>query len=144
MKNVTIAKMIANSNIDARVIRGVIRQFGGFDSFKESARDIARYGAASGWAGFTYHRDTVPFGKRHKAALLDRCKEFAQDCYGADATVFQVIAGFGCVSLTAEEVAEAIYNPRSDNQTEVFNALAWYALEEVARLYDDLSEENGN
>lgn len=51
-----------------------------------------------------------------------------------------MIAGFNCIDLTAEEVAEAIYNGKSEDRTTVFNALAWYALEEVCRGYVDAVE----
>lgn len=38
------------------------------------------------------------------------------------------------------EAAEAIHNPRSEDATNVLNALAWFALEEVSRSYSDMSE----
>jgi len=53
-----------------------------------------------------------------------------------------MISSFNCVNETPEEVAEAIYNSDSDNQTQVLNALAWFAGEEVCRSYSDLIEEN--
>jgi hypothetical protein len=50
--------------------------------------------------------------------------------------MLEMIAGFNCLKadkLTLDDVAQAIYTGKGDNATSVRNALAWYALEEVAR-----------
>lgn len=135
----TIKNFAASSNIPASLIRAVIRQVGGFDSFKELARDVVDHGANAGVSGFVYYSDTVPFTKRNKAILLEFAENEAQS-FGENA--FSMIASFRCIDLTAPEVAEALYNARSENRTEVFNALAWYALEEICRSYVDMLEND--
>ena len=48
-------------------------------------------------------------------------------------------AGFGCLDETEDdEVARALYAGRGDAVTGIYNALAWYMLEEVCRSYVDL------
>lgn len=133
----TLKAFTAETNVPASVVRAVVRQVGGWDNFKELAGDVARHGANCGFSGFIYHSDTVPFAKRIKADLLDFCAEQARE-FGNDGAA-SFIAGFNCVDLNADEVAQALYKRSDDNQTEVFNALAWYALEETARSYDDLT-----
>lgn len=136
MKKTTLAAFVAHSHIDATLIRSTVKQFGGWDSFKESAQDIANNGAAAGWAGFTYYTDTVPFAKRNKKAILAYAENMAQEL--GESGAVQCIAGFQCLKhYRQDEIAEGLYNPRSEAKTDIFNALAWFALEEVALAYAD-------
>lgn len=134
----TLSKLIEQTNIPAKLVRATVRQSGGWESFTEHAADITNHGADGGFNGFFYYAETVPFAKRNKRPLLEYAAEMARDL--GEPSSMTLIASFHCVDLTPEEVAEAIYNPRSDNKTEVFNALAWFALEEVARAYCDALE----
>lgn len=133
----TIKAFAEQSNIPASLIRAVIRQCGGFESFKEMAGDIARHGADSGFHGFIYYTDTVKFTKNNKAAILEYTKEQSRDL---GTSSIEMIASFNCLKWTVEETAEALYNSRSEDRTTLYNALAWYALEEVARAYCDILE----
>jgi len=122
------------------LIRSVVRQIGGWDEFKERAPDVAAYGADGGFSGFIYYADTVPFAKRNKAIILEYAESMAGDI-GADGGALGLIAGFNCLSdLTALDVASAIYKRNDDNAQQVFNALAWFAVEEVSRSYVGLME----
>lgn len=108
--------------------RAVIRQIGERDSLE----DVARHGADGGYAGFTYYSDTVEFTKRHKAEILERLKEDASE-YGSEG-IISMLAGFSCLNgMTQEEIADGLYNPKSEDRTTIYNALAWYAAEEIAR-----------
>ena len=130
-------QFISKSHISEKLIRAVVRQSGGWDSFKEMAEDITNHGVDGGFHGWIYHSDTVPFAQRNKAVIMAMAQELANDL-GEE--VLSMIAGFNCLKISANEVAEALYNPRSDNKTQVFNALAWFASEEVARSYCDTNE----
>lgn len=135
-KHLTLSSFITCSHIDASLIRSVVRQFGGWKEFSHMADDVAMNGADAGWAGFTYHSDTVPFAQRNKKAIMAECESMAQEMGESGALAF--IAGFRCLKgYSQSEIADGLYNPRSDNKTQVYNALAWYALELVARSYDD-------
>lgn len=133
----TIKAFTASSNIPATLIRAVIRQVGGFESFKEMAQDVSSHGADGGFHGFIYHTDTVKFTKNNKATILEYA---ASEAHTFGQTMIGMIAGFNCLKYTEVEAAEALYNSRSENRTEMYNALAWYALEEVSRSYCDIME----
>ena len=137
----TLKSFVAATHINAKLVRSVVRQIGGWDSFKESAQDITNHGAAGGFAGFTYYDDTEAFTKRNKKTILGYATQLTNDI-GQGVVEIDLIAGFSCLPLTACQVGEAIFNPRSEYRTEVFNALAWFALEEVARAYADFTHEN--
>lgn len=127
-------QFISKSHINAKIIRAVMRQSGGWDSFTEMAEDITNHGVDGGFHGWIYHADTVPFAKRNKAAIMEMAQQMADDL---GEPLYRMIGGFNCLKMAEGEVAEAIHNPRSDNLTQVFNALAWFAAEEVARSYCD-------
>lgn len=98
----------------------------------ESTPDIVNHGVSGGFAGFTYYADTVKFTAKHKADILARLKDDA-DSYGNDG-VLSMLASFGCFKgMTQEQIADGLYNPRSDERQNAFNGLAWYAAEEIAR-----------
>ena len=139
----TLKKLIESSNIPAPLIRAVVRQLGGWDSFTASAPDIANHGIDGGFHGFIYYVDTVAFAKRHRASIQTMAKEQASD-FGS--SVIEMIQNFGCFrndKPTESEICTALYGGRSEDGTRnVLNALAWYAGEEVARAYQDLTENN--
>lgn len=136
----TLKAFVENTKLSATLVRAVVRQIGGWDSFKEDAQDIANNGADAGWVGFTYYSDTLKFTKRHKQELLCRANVMAQEL--GESSGFTLIAGFNCLkSYSADEVFDAFVNPHSEARTDVFNALAWFALEEVSRAYADLAEQ---
>lgn len=135
----TLSQFIEQSHIDASLIRAVVRQCGGWDSFKEIASDVANHGASGGFHGFIFYTDTVAFSSRNKSSILDYAREMARDLgeHGA----YSLIAGFNCLQgETSDSVADAINNARDDGRTNVMNALAWFALEEVCRAYTDAIE----
>ena len=67
---ITIQKMIDSSDIAPKLIRAVIAQSGGWESFKECARDLSRQ-ADAGFHGWIYYTDTVKFTQRNKDNILD-------------------------------------------------------------------------
>ena len=52
------------------------------------------------------------------------------------------MCSFSCFKGDCEdEILDGYYNPKSDNRTQVYNALAWFALEAVCQGYIDLIED---
>lgn len=110
----------------------VLNQLGGIDDeLPGTLEDIASHSADAGWVGFTYYSDTLAFFKANKRAIMKRLEEDA-DNFGQD--VLEMVARFGCLKdlhLAPYEISEAM-NGRGGDAEFVQNALAWYALEEIA------------
>jgi len=138
----TQAKLIKSSNIPASLIRAVVRQLGGWDSFTEKAADITNHGINGGFSGFIYYTDTEKFAKANKDAILELASSQAQE-RGFDSTL-AMIRGFGCFkgdTLTDCEIMNALCKGRNPKDgPNILNGLAWYAGEEVARAYCDMME----
>lgn len=138
----TQAAFIAASHLNASLIRAVVRQFGGWESFCSSAPDVTAHGIDGGFTGFIYNKDTEAFAKRNRALIAEMASEQASD-FGSG--VIEMIRGFGCFRYgtkpTDEEIGSALYaGKQDDNSPNILNALAWYAGEEVCRSYTDLTE----
>jgi len=116
--------------------RAVMRQFGDSNSFYESVSDIANHGASVGVSGFIYYSDTVNFTKRNKDKIMQSLTELSCDI---GESIVSMLSHWQCLKGMSQcEIMEGLYNPKSDNKTCVYNALAWYALEEVANyLYNE-------
>lgn len=140
MQKLTLSQFITESGLPSSLVRSTVRQCGDWQTFKEIVQDVCNHGANAGFSGFIYYTDTVAFAKRNKKALLQLCKEQSEGFYGVLPGVCEFIADFNCVNLSREAIAIALYTGKGDNVTEVYNALAWYALEEVARRYCDILE----
>lgn len=139
----TLAALIESTGIPASLVRAVVRQLGGWQDFTSSAPDIASHGINGGFSGFIYYKDTIAFAKRNRADIASMAKEQASD-FGTDP--ISMIQGFNCFRNSkpdAASVSTALYGGRSQEDTDtVLNALAWYAGEEVARAYVDMTERD--
>lgn len=133
-----LSSLIESTNIPAELVRAVVRQMGGWNSFSESAPDITRHGIDGGFSGFIYNCDTESFARRNRTAIATMAEDQASD-FGTSAT--EMIQGFGCFrndKPTESEIGLALYvGKNKDDGANVLNALAWYAGEEVARAYCD-------
>ena len=139
----SLAEFCEASHLSTPLIRATVRQFGGWESFKESAPDVCQHGIDGGFHGFIYNKDTEAFARRNRAEIAKMAGEQADD-FGTG--VHEMIRGFGCFrgqKLTDEEIGSALYAGKDvEGGASVLNALAWYAGEEVARAFCDLTADN--
>lgn len=133
----TTAQVIRDSGIPGRLVRAVIRQLGG----KDPLEDICQHGIDSGFHGFIYYSDTIAFFKRNRREISELVRQQAED-FGASPVDF--VASFRCLDPKdkdpekMDEIGRCLYGGRiGPNYTQVPNALAWYASEEVARAFCD-------
>lgn len=142
--NITLKSLCERANIPASLIRAVVRQAGGWKSFCEMAEDITRHGIDGGFSGFIYYSETEPFASRNKEAISELLSSQAQEM-GYDST-FTMIRGFGCFkgdTLSDVELMNALCRGRNPKDgPNILNGLAWYAVEEVAREYCRLTNQD--
>ena len=121
----------------------VLRQLGGGRDAVETAIDAGEHGADAGWSGFTYYRDTKRFAKRHRAAIVQTMQDMASNL---GEQPIELVKGFRCLKGLEdadEAIAIALYGGKARSQEVqdsvdlVYNALAWFALEEVGRAIVD-------
>ena len=131
------------ANTNPKLTSAVIRQFGGWEDFKEKAPDVASHGIDGGFCGFDSYDVTVSFSKKHKKLIIENIAQFANE-FGE--SFVKVIADFNCLKntgITEKDVVMTLMSPWSCEDytvVQVYNALAWYAGETVAREYVDYLE----
>ena len=131
-----LSDFVKQSTVPAKLIRAVVRQVGCWEDFQQIAKDVVNLGGY-GYKGFIYYDDTVAFTKRNKRAILEFAAD--QDSEIESVGLVKFVAGFGCLDETEDdEVARALYAGRGDAVTGIYNALAWYMLDEVCYSYVDL------
>lgn len=116
-----------------RLTRAILRRLD-----RDQLEDVARHGADAGWPGFSYYHDTAAFYKAHKADILAMAQQEAEE-FGQD--MLTMIGNFRCLATgpdrktdyTPTEIGEALYSGRGEWANVIRNAMAWFALEEVAR-----------
>ena len=143
---VTIEQALASHSLAP----AVLRQLGGGRGAVQSAIEAGEHVADAGWPGFTYSADCLAFVRRNKAAIKAAIKDMAYDLGEEE---IQMIRGFGCLSTrnrtevkydcTSSEVGSVLYvdgSDAGDMASKIYDALAWFALEEVGRAIAALSE----
>lgn len=121
------------------LINAVINRIG-----MDSVEDVLRGGIDGGFHGFIYYKDTVAFYQRHKKDIIRMAREMADDI---GENLMEMIGGFNCLKYYdyksqkwtdaegQEAIGETIYGGKIDDM--VANALAWFAAEEVCRMFED-------
>jgi hypothetical protein len=128
--------------MNTKLIKAVIDQLGGE---RDYLQDIANHGIDGGYSGFIYYSDTIEFFKKNRKLILELVFEMAEE-FGQ--TPIEFVRGFNCLKNTFDNAAEAeaeisraLYGRIAEDDTQVPNALAWLAGEEVARYEVDREEE---
>jgi hypothetical protein len=118
-----------------KLINAVVSELGGTDSIA----DVNRGGADAGWPGFTYNSDTHKFAMKHRKDIVKMLEQMADDL-GED--VVKMVSGFGVFrrSPMDNEDKRELYKylgGGKNQQSTITNVMAWFALEEVCRMFED-------
>ena len=144
----TMKGFIDRSNLSAPLVRAVVKQSGGWDSFQKMARDVAAHGADAGFSGWIYYTETCDFYKKNKKEIIRLAKNIASEL-GMDGSArndfkdhLNFIKSFGCIrdlGISIDELVQGM-SGNGELQDQIQNCLSWFALEEVSRAYDNLND----
>lgn len=111
------------------------------EEFLDILRNVANspYGAAAGFSGFIYYSETVDFCMKNKEKIVKRLEEEAEEL--GENCAIDVVKGFHCFKddndITTGDIGKALYSEKKhDELLQIYNALSWYTLEEVAFYFD--------
>lgn len=127
------AQVIRENESYRTLINAVINRIG-----LESINDVINHGADCGFNGFIYYSDTHAFAMRYRKIIVRLLEEIA-DCMGEEVTT--MVKNFGVFrngNIDNEELKD-LYKYLGGGRPEqgrVTNVLAWFALEEVCRMFD--------
>jgi len=130
----SIKEVIKNKPDYRILINAVIRRIG-----KDSIKDVNNHGIDGGFHGFIYYNDTHKFAMRYRKYIIELLEEMA---YSLGEDVITLIKSFGVFKRNGIDKKELknLYRYLGDSKCEqdtVTNALAWFAAEEVCRMFDN-------
>ncbi len=97
----------------------------------EILSDVTNHGADAGFGQFVYYSDTCKFFDDNRIEILRSVADMAEQL-GEEPS--SMVKSFGCLNGDFDsEVDQVIMGIDCDDDVQVKNALAWYALEETAR-----------
>ena len=119
------------------LINGVINSLGDTDYIM----DIVNNGADAGWPGFTYYNDTHAFAMRYRKLIVKLLTEQADE-FGQE--VVEMVSKFGVFRKSPMDNDDkmALYQYLGGGKViagpgTITNLMAWYALEEVCRMFEE-------
>ena len=131
----TIKAFCKFSNINPDLIRAVIRQSGGWHSFQETAQDITKHGISGGFNGWIYYTETGDFYSKNQVEIV-KLVEYQMKEYDYQSAQ-EMINRFKSIDATISEIGHTLYGDKRHHDTQIANALAWFAAEAVVGEYDE-------
>jgi hypothetical protein len=136
MNSIKTKKQVLAENSEYKtLINAVYNRIG-----KESIQDVNNYGINGGYSGFIYYSETAKFYSRYRKLINKLVFEMAESL-GEEAQ--SMVLNFNCVNSdhdTRHDIASCLYGGKLSqlkDANHVPNALAWFAAEEVCRMFDN-------
>ncbi len=110
------------------------------DDLRCTLSDISNHGVDGGFHGFIYYTDTIKFFDDNRAVILEALAEFAEEL---GESVPDMVKSFRCLQISDSEnwdheIDQILMGLECKDDTQVKNALSWWAAEHVAyQLSDD-------
>lgn len=106
---------------------------------KESIMDVVNHGIDVGFNGFIYYSDTHAFAMRYRKIIVKMLEEIAESL-GED--VVAMVGSFGVFrnSKMDNDDKKDLYKYLGGakcEQSTITNLMAWFAAEEVCRMFDN-------
>ena len=128
-------KQVLQDNADYKtLINAVINRIG-----LDSVRDVNNHGINGGYSGFIWYSDTHKFAMRYRKLIVKLLEEQA-DSLGED--VVSMVSNFGVFRQNKmdnedkKELYKYLGGGRNEQST-ITNLMAWFAAEEVCRMFDN-------
>ncbi len=128
-----LSEVLKEHNDSKQMINAIIHYLGG----TESIEDIINNGADSGFSGFIYTKDCVKFWKKYKKDILKLLESVSDDLGQSAVTTVKDFEYIKNSNYTENEIAKALYGKYNQEYDYIYNTMAWFALEEVARWFED-------
>ncbi|GHT91357.1 hypothetical protein FACS1894140_1810 [Spirochaetia bacterium] len=142
-----------NSSWSPATIKNVItslghKSAGSMDRLKELSTDLtncAEHGANSGFCGFSYYCDTIPFFRQNRKDIVKNLEIEAEEL-GED--IIKMVRCFGIfrheTPPAPAKVGRAIWDTGKthDDLSTLYNVFSWFCLEEISNTWYRYLEDN--
>lgn len=129
----TKKQVIADNSDYKTLINAVINRIG-----LDSVNDVNNHGIDGGFSGFIYYTETHAFAMRYRKDIIKLLEEMA-DSLGED--VVSMVSNFGVFRNSPMDAEDKKHLYRylgggRCEQSAITNVMAWFAAEEVCRMFD--------
>ena len=128
-------KVVLSENAEIKtLINAVISRIG-----LDSVNDVVKNGIDGGFNGFIYYVDTHKFAIQYRKFIVPMLEQQAEE-FGQD--VIEMVSNFGVFRTSKMDADDKkdLYKYLGGakcEQSTITNLMAWYAAEEVCRLFED-------
>ena len=144
----TLEQVLKENPQHKKLILAVLNQLGEDLDALDEIYSVIGHDGNDGWSGFIYYRDTIQFTKRNRRYIIRLLEEQADS---SGETVQEMVNNFGCFiryrkkenqGMDADE-RDSFYRfigggrYRDNKDVQFWNLMSRYALEEVARMFED-------
>ena len=128
----TKAQVLRDYSEYRTLINAVVNRIG-----LDSVEDVNCCGIDKGFNMFIYYTDTHSFAVRHRKQILSLAKEMANQL--GYKNVHDMVMGFKCVNNDDDDYQDLCkYIAGGSCQPNIVtNAMAWFAAEEVCRMFEN-------
>lgn len=140
-KLLTVTECCKQNPAHAKLIRAVVKQLGGMNTdTQQMMEDILSHGIDGGYSGFVYYSETVKFAVKNQKAIVALLEEQTEQLGEGDVvSMVNCFKPFRKSGIDADDKKDlylflAGQAGRCKGHT-VTNVLAWYAAEEVCRMF---------
>jgi hypothetical protein len=129
----SLKQVIADNEQFRTLINAVISNIG-----LDSVEDVVSHGIDGGFNGFIYYSDTHKFAIKHRKQIVAMLEQMADDL-GED--VVAMVGNFGVFRKSPMDADDKkdLYKYLGGGRPEqgaITNVMAWFAAEEVCRMFD--------
>ena len=125
-------KQVLKDNAEYKtLINAVINRVG-----LDAVQDINNHGIDGGFNGFIYYSDTHAFAMRYRKLIVKMLEQIADDM-GKEVT--EMVSQFGILRNMDNDDKKDLYKYLGGGrpgQGAITNVMAWFAAEEVCRMFD--------
>ena len=102
-------------------------------------QDVNNYGANAGYGGFIYYSETHAFTIRYRKYIVMLLEDTADQI---DQSIEEMVAGFRTFRKSKMDLQDRrdlykLLGGGKPSQGTITNVMAWFALEEVCRMFEE-------
>ena len=111
----------------------------GYKEYKGIVQDVNNSGAYAGYSGFTYYSETHAFTIRYRKYIIMLLEEAAEQM---GQSIEEMVADFGVFRNSNMDLQDRrdlykLLGGGKPSQGTITNVMAWVALEEVCRMFEE-------
>ena len=138
----TLANVLRDNREHTAIINAVVKQLGvgKGEDLRQQIDNVIRGGADSGISGFVYYHETLDFAKKNRRNIVKLLTSESMELGEDEVTMvsnFRVFKNSPMDSEDKQDLYRYLGGGKITESNTITNVMAWFALEEVARMFED-------